>query len=148
AGRFPVSVELTPPRGIDPGKVLAGARLLREAGVDFANITDSALARLRMGVMSCAALIQQQVGLETIAHFTCRDRNVMAIQSELIGAHALGIRNVLAMRGDPPRVGDYPHATAVWDVSAVGLVTILARMNRGVVENGTSVGTRTPVYIV
>src|SRR3989442_390704 len=98
--------ELTRPRAIDPGKMLEGARLLKEAGVDFANITDSAMARLRMGVMSCAALVQQQVGLEAIAHFPCRDRNVMAIQSELIGAHALGVRNVLALRGDPPRVRD------------------------------------------
>src|SRR5439155_909504 len=113
-----------------------GGRLLREAGVDFANITDSALARLRMGVLSCAALVQQQVGLEAIAHFTTRDRNVMAIQSELIGAHALGIRNVLCLRGDPPRVGDYPNATAVWDVNAVGLITILANMNRGLDANG------------
>jgi methionine synthase / methylenetetrahydrofolate reductase(NADPH) len=139
-GRFVISVELVPPRGINPGKMLAGARLLKEAGVDYANITDSAMARLRMGVMSCAALIQQQVGLEAIAHFTCRDRNVMAIQSELIGAHALGIRNVLALRGDPPLVGDYPNATPVWDVNAVGLVTILANLNKGLGANGAPIG--------
>jgi homocysteine S-methyltransferase len=139
-GRFAISVELTPPRGIDPRTMLAGARLLKEAGVDYANVTDSAMARLRMGVMSCAALVQQQVGLEAIAHFTCRDRNVMAIQSELIGAHALGIRNVLALRGDPPRVGDYPNATPVWDVNAVGLITILGNLNRGLDANGTPIG--------
>ena len=140
AGRFAISVELTPPRGIDPSRMLAGARLLKEAGVDYANVTDSAMARLRMGVMSCAALVQQQVGLEAIAHFTCRDRNVMAIQSELIGAHALGIRNVLALRGDPPRVGDYPNATPVWDVNAVGLITIIANLNRGLDANETPIG--------
>jgi len=140
SGRFAISVELTPPRGIDPGRMLAGARLLKEAGVDYANVTDSAMARLRMGVMSCAALVQQQVGLEAIAHLTCRDRNVMAIQSELIGAHALGIRNVLALRGDPPRVGDYPNATPVWDVNAVGLITILANLNRGLDANETPIG--------
>lgn len=139
-GRFAISVELTPPRGIDPSRMLAGARLLKTAGVDYANVTDSAMARLRMGVISCAALIQQQVGLEAIAHFTCRDRNVMAIQSELIGAHVLGIRNVLALRGDPPRVGDYPNATPVWDVNAVGLITILAGLNRGQDANGTPIG--------
>jgi homocysteine S-methyltransferase len=139
-GRFAISVELTPPRGIDSGGLLAGARLLKEAGVDYANVTDSAMARLRMGVISCAALVQQQVGLEAIAHFTCRDRNVMAIQSELIGAHALGIRNVLALRGDPPRVGDYPNATPVWDVNAVGLITILGNLNRGLDANGTPIG--------
>ena len=144
---FAISVELTPPRGIDPRRMLEGARLLKEAGVDFANITDSALARLRMGVLSCAALVQQQVGLEAIAHFTTRDRNVMAIQSELIGAHALGIRNVLCLRGDPPRVGDYPNATAVWDVNAVGLITILANMNRGLDANGTPIGSRAQFYI-
>ncbi|PZR70382.1 MAG: bifunctional homocysteine S-methyltransferase/methylenetetrahydrofolate reductase [Candidatus Dormiibacter spiritus] len=142
AGEFPISVELTPPRGIDPSRMLAGARLLQEAGVEFANVTDSAMARLRMGVISCAALVQQQVGLETIAHFTCRDRNVMAIQSELIGAHALGIRNIFALRGDPPRVGDYPKATPVWDVNAVGLITILSNLNRGLDANGTPIGER------
>jgi homocysteine S-methyltransferase len=147
AGEFVVSVELTPPRGIDPRKMLDGARLLKDAGVDFANITDSAMARLRMGVMSCAALVQQQVGLEAIAHFTCRDRNVMAIQSELIGAHALGVRNVLALRGDPPRVGDYPNATPVWDVNAVGLITILASMNRGLDANGTPIGDGASFFI-
>jgi homocysteine S-methyltransferase len=147
AGRFAVSVELTPPRGIDPRKMLDGARLLKDAGVDFANITDSAMARLRMGVMSCAALVQQQVGLEAIAHFTCRDRNLMAIQSELIGAHALGVRNVLALRGDPPRVGDYPNATPVWDVNAVGLVTILASMNRGMDANGTPIGESASFFV-
>jgi homocysteine S-methyltransferase len=147
AGRFAVSVELTPPRGIDPRKMLEGARLLKEAGVDFANITDSAMARLRMGVMSCAALVQQQVGLEAIAHFTCRDRNLMAIQSELIGAHALGVRNVLALRGDPPRVGDYPNATPVWDVNAVGLITILASMNHGMDANGTPIGDAASFFV-
>jgi homocysteine S-methyltransferase len=146
-GRFAVSVELTPPRGIDPRRMLEGARLLKEAGVDYANVTDSAMARLRMGVISCAALVQQQVGLEAIAHFTCRDRNVMAIQSELIGAHALGIRNILALRGDPPRVGDYPNATPVWDVNAVGLITILANLNRGLDANGTPIGERASFHI-
>ena len=146
-GRFAISVELTPPRGIDPSRMLAGARLLKEAGVDYANVTDSAMARLRMGVMSCAALVQQQVGLETIAHFTCRDRNVMAIQSELIGAHALGIRNILALRGDPPRVGDYPNATPVWDVNAVGLITIIANLNRGLDANETPIGAHASFHI-
>jgi methionine synthase I (cobalamin-dependent)/5,10-methylenetetrahydrofolate reductase len=146
-GRFAVSVELTPPRGIDPRRMLEGARLLKEAGVDYANVTDSAMARLRMGVISCAALVQQQVGLEAIAHFTCRDRNVMAIQSELIGAHALGIRNILALRGDPPRVGDYPNATPVWDVNAVGLITILANLNQGLDANGTPIGERASFHV-
>ena len=147
AGEFAVSVELRPPRGIDPSAMLRGARVLREAGVDYANIPDSPTARLRMGVLSCAALVQQQVGLEAIAHFTTRDRNVMAIQSELMGAHALGIRNVLCLRGDPPLVGDYPNATAVWDVSAVGLVTILANLNRGFDANGAPIGERAAFFV-
>jgi len=105
------------------------------------------MARMRMGVIACAALVQQQVGLETIAHFTCRDRNVMAIQSELIGAHALGIRNIIAMRGDPPRVGDNPTATAVWDVNAVGLITIIANLNRGLDANGTPIGQSAAFHI-
>src|SRR5207253_11513762 len=130
---FAISVEPTPPRGIDPRRMLEGARLLREAGVDFANITDSALARLRMGVLSCAALVQQQVGLEAIAHFTTRDRNVMAIQSELIGAHALGIRNILCLRGDPPKAGD--NAVGIWEVNSVGLINIVANLNRGLDAN-------------
>jgi homocysteine S-methyltransferase len=146
-GEFVFSVELTPPRGINPRRMLEGAHLLKEAGVDFANVTDSAMARLRMGVMSCAALVQQQVGLESIAHFTTRDRNVMAIQSELIGAHALGIRNVLCMRGDPPRIGDYPNATAVWDVNAVGLITILSNLNQGQDANGTMIGDGADFFI-
>jgi methionine synthase / methylenetetrahydrofolate reductase(NADPH) len=145
--RFAISVELTPPRGIDPGRMLAGAHLLKEAGVDYANVTDAAMARMRMGVIACAALVQQQVGLEAIAHFTCRDRNVMAIQSELIGAHALGIRNIIALRGDPPRVGDNPNATAVWDVNAVGLITILANLNRGLDANGTPIGDRAAFHV-
>jgi homocysteine S-methyltransferase len=127
--------------------MLAGARLLKEAGVDYANVTDAAMARMRMGVISCAALVQQQVGLEAIAHFTCRDRNVMAIQSELIGAHALGIRNIIALRGDPPRVGDNPNATAVFDVNAVGLITILANLNRGLDANGTPIGARAAFHV-
>ena len=145
--RFAISVELTPPRGIDPGRMLAGARLLKEAGVDYANVTDSAMARMRMGVIACAALVQQQVGLEAIAHYTCRDRNVMAIQSELIGAHALGIRNIIALRGDPPRVGDNPNATAVWDVNAVGLITIIAGLNRGQDANGTPIGDKAAFHV-
>ena len=145
--KFAISVELTPPRGIDPRRMLEGARFLKEAGVDFANVTDSAMARVRMGVLSCAALVQQQVGLEAIAHFTTRDRNVMAIQSELIGAHALGIRNVLCLRGDPPRVGDHPTATGIWEVNAVGLITILANLNQGLDANGTPIGQKASFFI-
>ncbi len=139
-GGFVFSVEMTPPRGIDCRRMLRGARQLGEAGVEFVNVTDAAMARLRMSAVTCATLIQQQAGLEAIAHFTSRDRNVMAIQSELIGAHALGIRNVLCMRGDPPRVGDFPDAHTVWEVSATGLITILRGLNEGRDANGTPIG--------
>ena len=139
-GDFAISVELSPPRGVEPRRMLEGAGLLRDAGVEYANITDAATGRLRMGVIPCAALVQQQTGLEAIAHFTTRDRNVLAIQSELIGAHALGIRNVLCLRGDPPRVGDSPAARPVWEVGSVGLITILANLNRGLDANGTPIG--------
>lgn len=139
-GGFVFSVEMTPPRGIDCRRMLRGARQLAEAGVEFVNVTDAAMARLRMSAVTCATLIQQQAGLEAIAHFTTRDRNVVAIQSELIGAHALGIRNVLCMRGDPPRVGDFPDAHTVWEVSATGLITILRGLNEGRDANGTPIG--------
>lgn len=137
-GDFVISVELTPPRGVDPKRMLDGARLLKEAGVDYANVTDSAMARVRMGVITCSALVQQQVGLEAIAHFTTRDRNVMAIQSELIGAHALGIRNILCLRGDPPKAGD--NAVGIWEVNSVGLINIVANLNRGLDANGSPLG--------
>lgn len=139
-GGFVFSVEVTPPRGFDCRRMLRGVRQLAEAGVEFVNVTDAAMARLRMSPVTCATLIQQQAGLEAIAHFTTRDRNVMAIQSELIGAHALGIHNVLCMRGDPPRVGDFPDAHTVWEVSATGLITILRGLNEGRDANGTPIG--------
>lgn len=147
AGRFVLSVEMRPPRGIDPKRIIDSALLLREAGCDYVDVTDAAMARMRMGVVSCAALLQQQAGLEPLMHFITRDRNVMAIQSELLGAHALGIRNVLCMKGDPTGIGDYPGATAVWDVSATGLITILANLNRGLDANGTSIGTAAQFFI-
>ncbi|MEK7215041.1 MAG: bifunctional homocysteine S-methyltransferase/methylenetetrahydrofolate reductase, partial [Chloroflexota bacterium] len=139
AGKFVISVELDPPKGTNPAKVLAGAAMLKEHGVDCINIGDSPMARVRMSATAMAVLIQQQVGLETIIHFTTRDRNLMAIQSELIGAHALGVRNVIALTGDPPRVGDYPNATAVWDVDSVGLISILTKLNQGSDFSGNSI---------
>ncbi len=141
AGKWITSVELDPPRGLNPTKVLQGAAMLKEMGVDCINIGDSPLAKIRMGCISLAVMIQQQIGLETIIHFTTRDRNLMALQSDLIGAHALGIRNVLALTGDPPRLGDYPNATAVYDIDSIGLIKILQRLNEGRDWAGTSIGT-------
>ncbi len=147
AGEFVVSVELDPPKGLNPTKVLEGARMLSERGVRFVNIADSPMARVRMGCIAMAKLIQDFTPLETIIHFTTRDRNVMALQSELIGAHAMGIRNVIALTGDPPGIGDYPDATGVWDIDSVGLIETLTRMNEGSDRVGRSIGGRTSFCI-
>lgn len=140
SGKFVVSVELDPPKGINPRKVLRGAEYYREAGVDAINIADSPMARVRMGCLSLASLIEGRVGLETILHFTCRDRNLMGLQSDLMGAHALGIRNILALTGDPTRLGDYSNATNVYDVDAIGLIRIIRRLNEGFDTAGNSIG--------
>ncbi|MEW5718913.1 MAG: bifunctional homocysteine S-methyltransferase/methylenetetrahydrofolate reductase, partial [Chloroflexota bacterium] len=147
AGKWVTSVELDPPRGLNPAKVLRGAAMLKEIGVDCVNIADSPLAKVRMDCVSLAAMAQQQIGLETIIHFTTRDRNLMALQAQLIGAHALGIRNVLALTGDPPRLGDYPNATAVYDIDAIGLIKILKRLNEGRDWAGTSIGAPADFFV-
>jgi homocysteine S-methyltransferase len=138
---FVVSVELLPPKGINPTRMLQAASRMAELGADVVNITDSAMAKVRMGSMTCAILIKQSVGIETIIHYTSRDRNLMALQSDLLGAHANGIRNVLALTGDPPRLGDYPGASGIWDVDSIGLVSMMNRFNQGADWNGTSIGT-------
>jgi methionine synthase / methylenetetrahydrofolate reductase (NADH) len=140
AGKFVVSVELDPPKGLNPTKIVQGAQYLAGLGVDSINIGDSPMARVRMSCIALAVLIQRQTGLDTIIHFTTRDRNLMALQSELLGAHALGIRNVLALTGDPPRVGNYPNATGVWDVDSIGLVKVLRQLNQGLDWAGNSIG--------
>jgi len=139
-GRFVVSVEIDPPRSIRIDRTVEAARLLQAAGVDVVNVSDSAMARVRMGCLAVAFAIQHDVDLECLVHFTTRDRNLMALESELLGAHALGVRNILALTGDPPRVGDYPSGTGVWDVDSIGLVEILARLNRGEDAAGSPIG--------
>lgn len=138
--QFLVSVEIDPPKGFNPAKALAGARLLKEAGVDAINVADSPMARVRMSAMTLCYLIQHQVGIETILHCTTRDRSLMGLQSELLGAHAVGIRNILALTGDPPSLGDYPDSSAVYDVDSVGLVRVLSRLNEGCDSAGASIG--------
>jgi len=144
---FVISVELDPPRGSNPAKALQGAARLREAGVDVINIGDNVMARVRMSALGLALLIQQQIGLETIIHFSPRDRNLMAVQSDLLGAHALGIRHVLAVTGDQLRASTNPRVTAVWDVDSIGLIGILKRMNQGVDYAGTSIGRPTAFLV-
>ncbi|HWP62757.1 MAG TPA: bifunctional homocysteine S-methyltransferase/methylenetetrahydrofolate reductase [Candidatus Binatia bacterium] len=141
-GRFVVSVEIDPPRSIRIERTIAAARLLQAAGVDVVNISDSAMARVRMGAFAVAFGIQHDLDLECLVHLTTRDRNLMALESELLGAHALGVRNILALTGDPPRIGDYPTGTGVWDVDSIGLIEILARLNRGEDQAGSPIGQR------
>ena len=147
SGHFVVSVELDPPKGVNASKVIAGAAMLRDLGVDAINIGDSPMARVRMSCIAMAHLIQDQTGVETIIHFTTRDRNLMAIQSELIGAHALGIRNVIALTGDPPRLGDYPNVTGIWDVDSIGLISILKSLNEGRDFAGNSLARPTSFFV-
>ena len=139
-GRYFISVEIDPPRSVRIERTIEAARLLQAAGVDTVNISDSAMARVRMGCLAVAFGIQHDLDLECIVHFTTRDRNLMAIESELLGAHALGVRNVIALTGDPPRIGDYPSGTGVWDVDSIGLIEILARLNRGEDAAGSPIG--------
>ena len=147
-GRWVVSVEIDPPRGLNPAKALRGAAMLcEETNVDLVNIPDNPMARVRMAALALAYLISERVGLETIVHMTPRDRNLMALQSELLGAHAHGVRNILAVTGDPGHVGNYPHATGIWDVDSIGLVEVLARLNRGEDSSGASIGRRSGFHI-
>ncbi len=139
--KFVVSVEIDPPRGINTTKVMEAARMMAQRGVDAVNIADSPLARIRMSAMALAYRIHLHFPrLEVILHYTTRDRNLMGLQSDLLGAHALGIRNILCLTGDPPSLGDYPNATAVFDTDAPGLMRIVRKMNRGTDLAGTSIG--------
>src|ERR1700687_1207988 len=147
AGEFVISVEVDPPRGINPNKMLQGAGLLKEAGVDCVDIGDSPMARVRMSCIAFAALCEQRIGVETLIHFTTRDRNLMALQSELLGAYALGIRSVIALAGEPPQMGSYPSATGVWDVKAPGFIRIIKQLNQGVDWAGNSIGRPTNFLI-
>jgi methionine synthase I (cobalamin-dependent)/5,10-methylenetetrahydrofolate reductase len=136
AGEFVVSVELDPPRGIDGERLVQGAIALRHAGVDAINIADSPLATARMSPLALAVLIRQQVDIEILLHVSCRDRNVLGLLSESMGAHALGIHHLLCVTGDPPSMGDYPGSRGVFEVDSIGLLRTLARLNRGEDANG------------
>ena len=146
-GTFVISVEVDPPRGLQPTKMLEGARSIKSAGADCVDIGDSPMARVRMNCIAFGALVEQRIGLETLIHFTTRDRNVMALQSDLLGAHALGIRNIIALTGDPPRMGNYPAATGVWDVDSVGFIKIIKQLNQGLDWAGNSIGRPTSFLV-
>ena len=138
--KFLRCVEIDPPKGFNPQKALDGARLLKDAGVDAINVADSPMARVRMSALTLCYLIQHEVDVETIIHFTTRDRSLMGLQSELLGAHAANVRNILALTGDPPNLGDYPESSAVYDVDSVGLIRVISRLNRGEDSAGSSIG--------
>jgi methionine synthase / methylenetetrahydrofolate reductase(NADPH) len=145
-GAFTVAVELVPPRGHLADGLVEQARQLRIHGVDFVNIPDGPRASARMSALA-AALVVQQAGLEVILHYACRDRNLLGMQSDLLGAHSMGVRNLLVVTGDPPRVGDYPDATAVFDVDSIGLTNVVARLNRGHDIGEQSIGPPTSFLI-
>ncbi len=131
AGRFVVSVEIDPPKGTSVRRATEAASLMRECGADCINVGDSPMAEVRMSAIATASLLRERAGVETIVHFATRDRNLMALQADLMGAHALGIRNVLCIKGDPHALGRYTNAAAVWDVNALGLMRILKGLNAG-----------------
>ena len=138
--RFVITVEVSPPRGIQDADELESCRRLRAVGVDAINVADNPMARLRMSPWATAARVEREVGVETILHFTTRDRNLIRLQSDLLAVHALGIRNVLVLRGDLPQTGDYPQATAVSDIQPSGLVRMIKEFNQGRDLAGNSIG--------
>ena len=147
ANRFVSFIEILPPRGVDASKEIEGARLAKAAGIDCINVPDGPRASARMSAQVTCQLIQQQAGIETVLHFCCRDRNILSIQSELLGAHTIGVRNLICITGDPPRVGTYPDATAVFDVDAIGLTNIVNNLNHGLDLGGNPMGSQTALLI-
>src|ERR1700739_3195978 len=146
-GSFVTLVEIVPPKGIDCSKEIEGARLLAQLGVHAINVPDSPRASARMSAQSLCIQIQQHTGIDTVLHYTCRDRNILSIQSDLLGASSIGLRNILCLTGDPPKLGNYPDATAVFDVDAIGLVNIVRRLNHGLDIGSNSIGTGTGFVI-
>jgi methionine synthase / methylenetetrahydrofolate reductase(NADPH) len=140
AGTFVSSVEIVPPRGVDATRMLADTAKLKVAGVDAVNVPDGPRAQSRMGALMTSVLIEQQVGIETVTHYACRDRNLLGMLSDLLGASAVGLRNLLIVTGDPPKMGPYPDATAVFDVDAIGLTNLITNLNRGLDPGDNPIG--------
>jgi methionine synthase / methylenetetrahydrofolate reductase (NADH) len=147
AGEFVTSVEIVPPRGCDPSKMLESTRLLKEAGVDAVNVPDGPRAQSRMGVLAVSTLIERQIGIEAVVHYCCRDRNLLGMTSDLLGAAGLGLKNLLIITGDPPKMGPYPEATAVFDIDSIGLVNMVTRLNHGLDIGGNPIGKPTSFYV-
>ena len=146
-GAFVISVELVPPRGFRAEALVDQARQLRIHGVDLVNIPDGPRAGARMSALSAAVLVQQQAGVETILHYACRDRNLLGMQSDLLGAYSMGVRNLLLITGDPPQIGDYPDATGVFDVDSIGLTNMVTYLNRGSDIGGQGIGAPTAFHV-
>jgi methionine synthase / methylenetetrahydrofolate reductase(NADPH) len=147
AGEPVTTVEIVPPRGVDPEPMLAAARLLKDAGVDAVNVPDGPRAQSRMGALMSALLIEREVGLETVIHYCCRDRNLLSMLSDLLGAAAHRLHNLLVITGDPPKMGPYPEATAVFDIDSIGLTNLAHRLNRGLDPGGNPIGAPTAFVI-
>ena len=145
--KFVVSVELDPPKGADPGRIIDRAQYCKENEIDAVNVADGPRASARMSAQSLCVLMQTKVGVDTILHYTCRDRNLLGIQSDLLGAYAMGLRNILAITGDPPKLGDYPDATAVYDVDSIGLIRIMDHLNHGRDLAGNAIGPPLGIHI-
>jgi methionine synthase / methylenetetrahydrofolate reductase(NADPH) len=146
-GQFVTSVEIVPPKGCDASKMIEGVRALKEAGVDAVNVPDGPRAQSRMGALAVSLIIEQQVGIEAVTHYACRDRNLLGMFSDLLGAAALGLRNFLLVTGDPPKMGPYPEATAVFDIDAIGLCNLVNRLNHGIDPGGNPIGQPTQFVI-
>ncbi len=147
SGQFCVSVELDPPRGVEAQKAVDGAKMLLEAGVDVVNIADGPRAVARMGPAALAQLVRRECDMEAVVHYCCRDRNLLGMQMDLLGSNALGLKNILAITGDPPKMGTYPNATAVFDIDAIGLITFIQMLNRGLDFSGASIGGKTDLLV-
>ncbi len=147
AGQFVSFVEILPPRGVDAAKEIAGARLCKDNGIDCINVPDGPRASARLSAQVTCQLIQQKAEIEAVLHFCCRDRNILSIQSELLGAHTTGVRNLICITGDPPRMGTYPDASAVFDVDSIGLTNIVNNLNQGLDIGGNPIGSQTAMVI-
>jgi homocysteine S-methyltransferase len=146
-GEFVTSVEIVPPRGVDASKMLRDTAALKAAGVDAVNVPDGPRAQSRMGALLTALLIEQQSQIETVIHYCCRDRNLLGMLSDLLGASAIGLRNLLLITGDPPKMGPYPNATAVFDIDAIGLTNLVSKLNHGLDPGGNAIGAPTSFVI-
>jgi len=146
-GKLVTSVEIVPPKGVDPASMFEQCRALKAAGVDAVNVPDGPRAQSRMGALLSSVIIEREVGIETVTHYSCRDRNLLGMLSDVLGAAAAGLRNILIVTGDPPKMGPYPDATAVFDIDSIGLTNLVYRLNHGLDPGGNPIGKPTQFAI-